>query len=410
MEDLLFLVHRIPYPPNKGDKIRSFHLLRYLSGHYRVHLATFIDSKSDAKYRERLSHYCETTWFGTLSPPLAKLRSLIGLLKGEPLTLPYYRSTSLDTWIRDLLPVYPIRHVLVYSSGMAQFVLGHEFDGMRRLIDFVDVDSDKWRQYSLSKPFPMSWIYRREAERLADFERKVAARFDASLFVSGQEAALFTQGPGVDPDAVFVMRNGVDADYFSADPSRPSPFAGEGLRLVFTGAMDYWANGDGAIWFVESILPKVRRVFPQVEFHVVGMNPTPPVRALGQVPGVRVTGSVPDVRPYLQHATAVVVPLRIARGIQNKVLEAMSMGRPVVTTPQALEGIPAESGRHVLVAADPDAFVAQLVRLLSGGYADMGPSARALIERDFVWEASLERLLPLLGEAQSIAIGGKAPC
>ena len=399
MDDLLFLVHRIPYPPNKGDKIRSFHLLHYLSTRYRVHLAAFIDCATDRQYQEAVRGYCASAWFGALSPPLAKLRSLAGLARGEPLTLPYYRGLGLEGWIRDLMRAHAIRRVLVYSSGMAQFVLGSEFDGVRRVIDFVDVDSDKWRQYSRSKRPPMSWVYRREAERLADFERRVAACFDASVFVSEQEAALFARVGGGDPRSLFVLRNGVDADYFSVDPARPSPFVGECPRLVFTGAMDYWANEDGAIWFAESILPRLRERCPEAAFHVVGMNPTPRVRELGRIPGVDVTGGVPDVRPYLQHASAVVVPLRIARGIQNKVLEAMAMGRPVVTTPQALEGIPAQPDRDVLVATDAESFANQVAWLLSEGRgADLGRSARALVERDFVWEASLDRLPALLGD------------
>jgi polysaccharide biosynthesis protein PslH len=393
MDDLLFLVHRIPYPPNKGDKIRSFHLLDYLSSRYRVHLGAFVDSDADLVHCDVVRDYCASAWLGRLSPRQAKLRSLTGLLTGEALTLPYYRGSTLPDWIRDVMREHAIRRVLVYSSAMAQFVLGPEFDRMRRVIDFVDMDSDKWRQYSLSQRFPLSWIYRRESRRLLAFEREVATRFDANVFVSQQEAALFAQASGVNPASIKVLRNGVDTAYFSVAPERPSPFVTSGPHLVFTGAMDYWANIEGVEWFVASILPMIQRAIPEVEFHIVGMNPAPRVQSLARTAGVRVTGSVPDIRPYLQHASVVVVPLRIARGIQNKVLEAMSMARPVVATSQALEGIPAADGQNVRQADEVNAFARGVIELLTGEEgARLGRSARALIERDFVWEAGLRQL------------------
>ncbi|ADC62710.1 TIGR03087 family PEP-CTERM/XrtA system glycosyltransferase [Allochromatium vinosum] len=393
MDDLLFLAHRIPYPPNKGDKIRSFHLLDYLSTRYRVHLGAFVDSPADLVHRDVVREYCASVWLGRLSPRRAKLRSLTGLLTGEALTLPYYRGSTLPAWIRDVTRDQAIRRVLVYSSAMAQFVIGPEFASMRRVIDFVDMDSDKWRQYSLSQRFPLSWIYRRESRRLLAFERTVATRFDTSLFISPQEAALFAQSSGVEPSSLRVLRNGVDTAYFSVDPARPSPFMTSGPHLVFTGAMDYWANVEGVEWFVESILPAIRHAIPGVEFHIVGMNPAPRVQGLARTPGVRVTGGVPDIRPYVQHASVVVVPLRIARGIQNKVLEAMSMARPVVATTQALEGIPATDGQNVRQADEPNAFARRVIEILTSEEgARLGGAARALIERDFVWKASLRQL------------------
>ena len=393
MDDLLFLAHRIPYPPNKGDKIRSFHLLDYLSTRYRVHLGAFVDSPADLVHRDVVREYCASVWLGRLSPRRAKLRSLTGLLTGEALTLPYYRGSTLPQWIRDVTRDQAIRRVLVYSSAMAQFIIGPEFASMRRVIDFVDMDSDKWRQYSLSQRFPLSWIYRRESRRLLAFERTVATGFDASLFISPQEAVLFAQSSGVEPSSLRVLRNGVDTAYFSTNPSRPSPFTTPGPHLVFTGAMDYWANIEGVVWFVESILPVIRQALPSVAFHIVGMNPAPRVQGLARTPGVRVTGGVPDIRPYVQHASVVVVPLRIARGIQNKVLEAMSMARPVVATTQALEGISATDGQNVRQADDPNAFAHRVIEILTSEEgARLGGAARALIERDFVWEASLRQL------------------
>lgn len=396
MDDLLFLVHRIPYPPNKGDKIRSFRLLEYLSRSYRIHLGTFIDQPSDRRYCDVVRQYCATTWFGTLSPAWAKAKSLIGLVTGEALTLPYYRQRGLARWICALRHQHDIRHVLIYSGAMAQYVLGREFDGMHRIIDFVDVDSEKWRQYSTLKKFPMNWVYRREAERLGEFERRVATTFAASLFVSQQEVAVFRRELGETPSFVVSMGNGVDSDYFAPDPTRPSPFADPVPPCVFTGAMDYWANEEGVTWFAQHILPKLRRHIPQIGFYIVGMNPTASVCQLERLPGVTVTGGVPDIRPYLQHAGVVVVPLRIARGIQNKVLEAMAMGRPVVATPQALEGINAQVEREILVAETSDEFTRQVLQAWGGQCDDIAHSARAFVQREFAWETKLPLLTQLL--------------
>ena len=396
MDDLLLLVHRIPYPPNKGDKIRSFHLLEYLSGRYRVHLGTFIDQESDHRYREMVRGYCETAWFGTLSVRQARIRSLLGFVTGEALTLPYYRQRGLTRWIRALRQRYRIRRVLVYSAAMAQYVLDSDFDDVRRVIDFVDVDSEKWRQYSTAKGFPMAWVYRREADRLSQFERRVAVVGDASIFVSTSEANVFRGRLGETPASLFAITNGVDADYFSADPARFSPFRSDVPCLVFTGAMDYWANEEGAEWFARQVFPEVRRQFPRTEFYIVGMNPSASVRRLERLPGVFVTGGVPDVRPYLQYASVVVVPLRIARGIQNKVLEAMAMGRPVVTTPQAFEGISAQIGVDILVAESADDFAAQVMRVLVDRGNVMGCAARAFVRSHFAWETNLPKFIELL--------------
>jgi len=279
---------------------------------------------------------------------------------------------------------------------MAQYVLAPRFARARRVCDFVDVDSDKWRQYSATRPFPASWIYRREAARLARFEQAVAATFDASVFVSEPEAALFRQQAPTAAARVRAVRNGVDLDYFTPDPARSSPFAAHELALVFTGAMDYWANAEGALWFAHEVLPRVRAAQPRARLYLVGMNPSAAVRRLAHLPGVTVTGSVPDVRPYLQHAAVAVVPLRIARGIQNKILEAMAMARPVVTTPQALEGIPARDGDEVYVATEAADFAARVIALLATPDTTRGARARAFVAREFDWARNLPAFLDLL--------------
>jgi sugar transferase (PEP-CTERM/EpsH1 system associated) len=394
---LLFLVHRIPYPPNKGDKIRSFHLLKYLSNDYQIHLATFIDRPEDWIYRPAVQDYITTSWFGRLTPGLAKMRSLKGLLTKQPLSLPYYYDANLTHWLVDTWRRYSIHAIFVYSSAMAQYVLRPPFDQVPRIIDFVDVDSAKWHQYSLKQHFPYNWIYAREAHYLSQFERQIADSFTSSLFVSEPEAALFKQGlcDSV-AERVHFMRNGVDIDYFSVCSERVSPFNQCEIPIVFTGAMDYWANSDGAQWFVHEVLPLLREKHPQIQFYIVGMNPSDRVLQLARQPNVTVTGSVQDVRPYLQHARVVVVPLQIARGIQNKILEAMAMQCTVVTTTHALEGITARSGHEIYVADTARDFATQVLTCLSQQGHETGCAARDLVIRDWGWASSLPKLGALL--------------
>lgn len=392
---LLFLSHRIPYPPNKGDKIRSWNLLRHLCRHYRVYLGTFIDDPDDWEHVSVLEGMCADCCFVGLRPRLAKLGSLGAFLSGQALSLPYYRSRRLRRWVKSVVAGQHIRQALVYSSPMAQYVADRCFDFDRRVIDFVDVDSDKWRQYAHNERWPMSWVYRREADQLLRYERHIAERFDASLFVSAAEAELFRRLAPATAGRVGHYNNGVDTDYFRPDAALPNPYPPGSTALVFTGAMDYWPNVDAVKWFAEQVLPRVREQRPQIRFHVVGGKPSDAVRALASE-AVVVTGRVDDVRPYVQHASAAVAPMRIARGIQNKVLEAMAMARPVVVSPQGLEGIDAVPGVEVLLADGADQFAQLTLAACAGKYPDMGCAARERVSADFVWEHNLPRVCDLL--------------
>jgi sugar transferase (PEP-CTERM/EpsH1 system associated) len=394
--ELLFLCHRIPYPPNKGDKIRSWHLFEELGKDFRIHLGTFIDDPADTEYIPYLDSLCTSSCYVRLSPALARVRSLPALLTGRSLSEYYYHSRALHAWVRSLLRREAVSRALVFSSPMAQYVLKNAGAFERKIIDFVDVDSDKWSQYARTRKKPMDLVYRREADKLLAFDREVARDFDYSFFVSREEAELFA---GIAPESATKVRyfsNGVDLDYFRPSETVASPYTGNGPILVFTGAMNYWPNVDAACWFAREIFPSVRARYPDVEFFVVGANPAPEVRRLGDLEGVTVTGTVADVRPYIQHASAAVVPMRIARGIQNKVLEAMAMARPLVATTQGLEGINPQIGRDVVLADDAAAFGAAVNDLLSGEYPELGASARQFVMEGFHWQENIRPLRQLL--------------
>ncbi len=394
-KELLFLAHRIPFPPNKGDKIRSFNLLRHLARDWTVHLGAFVDDPDDWRHEGEVAALSggEIHLLG-LPSRRAKLKSLRGLLTGDPLTLPFYFDARMQTWVDDLLQRRPIGHAVAFSSAMAQYLERHR--ELQRVVDVVDVDSDKWAQYAESKAWPMSTLYRRESRTLLGYERHIAASFDASVFVSEDEAELFRRLAPESTQRVHAVRNGVDTDYFSPRGEYADPYAGRGPVMVFTGAMDYWANVDAVRWFADEILPSIRRQIPAAEFFVVGARPTPEVLALGEREGISVTGAVEDIRPYVAHARVAMVPMRIARGVQNKVLEAMAMARPVVLSPEAAEGIDAADGKHFRVGRDAAALQAATLNCLQEDCSAMGHAARELVLREYAWKPSLhgfDRLL-----------------
>lgn len=397
MKDLLYLAHRIPYPPDKGDKIRSYHLLRALARRYRVHLATFVDDERDFVHVPEVRRWCADAYFAKLDRRRATLRSLTGLVTGEALTLPFYRDAGLARWVDEQLATGAIERVVVFSSSMAQYVLGERAARCRRVVDFCDVDSDKWRQYAASVAWPKSLVYRREARALLRAERAIAAVFDASALVSGLETALFRTLAPESAARVHTVANGVDTEYFDPELEAAAPWAAGSKVVVFTGAMDYWANVDAVRWFAADVWPRVREREPDALFYVVGSNPAPEVAALAAQPNVVVTGRVPDVRPYLKHAELAVAPLRIARGVQNKVLEALAMARPVVATANALQGLEAPSVPGVVAADTASAFAeAVCATLASPDRGELGRRGREFVRGTFAWDASLERLLRLV--------------
>jgi len=283
---------------------------------------------------------------------------------------------------------------------MAQYVLGDRGKPLHRVIDFVDVDSQKWHEYGQRMSWPMSWLYGRESHAMRRFERDVAAQFDACVFVTKEEADLFRS---IAPDLsgrLTEISNGVDKEYFSPSRTYENPYPAAGKVLVFTGAMDYWANADAVAWFAREVLPLVRARVTEARFFVVGARPVEIVRRLAALPGVHVVGAVEDIRPYLAYAQAAVAPLRVARGIQNKVLEAMAMARPVVATPAAMEGLRQPEGLERFVAEDPEIFAARCAELLMADADELnslGMRGRELVSRHYDWEAHLKRFDDLLG-------------
>jgi len=395
MANILYLVHRLPYPPNKGDKVRSYNLLKHLARQHRVYLGTFIDDPDDERHVATVRALCADVHVARLDPRLARILSLRSLLAREALTLGYYRSSALRNWVDETCRRRHIDTAVIFSSAMAQYL--DKQPRIPTVIDFVDVDSAKWTQYAPRHRWPLSWLYRREGKLLLDYERRMAARASRSFFATDNEVALFAQKAPECRVRVQTMGNGVDAEYFSADDMRPSPFARDELPMVFTGAMDYLPNVDAATWFAADVLPGLLERWPATRFYIVGRSPAAEVLALAS-DRIVVTGTVDDVRPYLQHAAAVVAPLRIARGIQNKVLEAMAMSRPVIASAACASAVDAVAGQELLTATSPEEYVAAISQVLEAPETAtaMGRAARQRVIERYTWEAHMKAIDPFL--------------
>lgn len=394
MKKLLYLVHRIPYPPIKGDKIRSFHFLKALAEKYEIYLGTFIDDPEDRQYVDDLHAYCKDSFCVDLQPKLAKLISLGGFLSNEALSLPYYRSQDLQAWVDGVIEAHHIDQAMIFSSPMAQYLVNHP--QVTLVADYVDVDSDKWLQYSKSKRWPASWVYQRESRKLLDYEINMAGRAKSTLFVSKQEAQLFKQLAPVVAEKIDYVNNGVDTEFFDPSLTYQSPFSQAEIAIVFTGAMDYWANVDAVIWFAQQAFPLVKQQCAQARFYIVGSKPAAQVLKLAEAnDSIIVTGRVEDVRHYVANASVVIAPLRIARGIQNKVLEAMAMAKPVVVTPAAMEGIAMSAHIEIAVAEEPNEFAEQVIKYIQS-LNSTALENRHYVQAEFSWQQNGERLCGIL--------------
>ena len=401
MTELLFLCHRVPYPPDKGEKIRAWHVLKHLARSQDVHLGCLADDPADLDQLGELRRICASVGCFRVYPMLQKARALACLRSGRPLTLDVFYSRGLRRWVAQTLSTNRIGRIFVFSSAMAGYV--DRQPGQIRVLDMVDIDSEKWRAYAAHHPWPMRALYLREANTLLAVERRLVLDFDMTLFVSEAEARRFAAVAPECRHRIGWLENGVDLDRFSPIQAFARPFATSVKALVFTGTMNYWPNVDGVNRFVEAVLPLVRQRQPNAHLYIVGAAPSRAVLRLGQKPGVTVTGRVPDVRPFLAHADAVVAPLRIARGIQNKVLEAMAMARPVVATPEALEGLRAVPGKDLLVANTPEEMAHYILAVLAGRYCGIGSAARSAVEQNHRWSGTLKDLDMLFPPAEIVA-------
>ena len=395
MREILFLTHRIPWPADRGDKIRSHHILKRLCEMAPVHVGSFADDARDMGFVGEMDSILSSSHVEIRSKPQWQA-GLEALLTRQPVSVCSFGSGSMQDYVDGLLASGRISHIFCFSGQMAQYVPA-SFDG-RFVMDFVDVDSAKFESYSgEGNPF-IRWINAREGRLLGDFEKRVANRADASSLVSKAEADLFRARSGA--ATVEALENGIDtvfcdpsAKFKKLHPVYPDPL------VVFTGQMDYRPNIEAVTDFAINAMPAIRAAHPETSFAIVGRNPVPAVSDLSALPGVQVTGAVDDVRTWLAGADVVVAPLRIARGIQNKVLEAMAMAKPVVASTAAAEGIEAVHGAHFYVEANVRAEAARVCELLAKPETrlNIGAAARAHVARHYNWSGQLAPLDALMG-------------
>ena len=399
--DILFLAHRLPYPPDRGDKIRSHHILRRLARIAPVHVATFADSDADWAHEPQLAGIAKTYRLVSRDKPVWRA-GLEALWAREPVSLAAFRDVRLADYVRQTMASARIGMIYVFSGQMGQYVPA-DFEGTV-LVDLVDVDSAKFDAYAQRGRSPRAWLDAREGRLLRIEEERLAHRADRTFFVSEAETELFrsrlTDSAGIDAVA---LCNGIDAGFF--DPAmaidRPAGFEQPGPHFVFTGQMDYAPNIAAAERLVVRLMPQLRRSYPDAQCHIVGRNPPPSLMQYDGRDGCHVWGEVPDVRPYVASADLVVVPLEIARGVQNKVLEAMAMARPVLLTEGAATGIDGEDGVHFVIADGDDEMVRRACEYIDdpARRQSIGRAARQFAIDTLGWEAVLSPLATLAKEA-----------
>ena len=392
MQPLLYICHRTPYPPNKGDKITTFNLLKYLADRYKLYVAYFIDDRFDFQYIKNINHYCEDSFYVDICGRSQLVSGVKSLLLNRPVSIAHYQSDALKKWVETTINQHQIEHIFVYCAAIGQFFDNIDLSNKKSMIHMADIDSDKWRQYAENKPWYSRWIYEREYRLLAGYEQKMLAKYDACAFITDDEANLFKQlSPPELAEKIMTVKNGVDTEYFDPEAEfdyTDKPSTAHKL-ICFTGAMDYWANENAVVWFCEQVWPKIQPHLPELKFYIVGSKPTEKVKSLANIDGVHVTGRVVDVRPYLHQSICAVAPLQIARGVQNKVLEAMSMALPVVMTSMAQEGIELPKEQLPLVIDEPNQFAAAVRQLVKDKNDFLSSKNRQWIIDKFGWGNAL---------------------
>jgi sugar transferase (PEP-CTERM/EpsH1 system associated) len=392
---ILYVCHRFPFKPNRGGKIRPFNMIRHLSQSHQVTVASLARSPEEAKEGEGIAPHCHRYLMDTVTSVGSVARMLAGAPTPTPASMAYFHSPRLARLIREELRRESFDLIFVHCSSVAHFVA--DVPGIPKILDFGDMDSQKWLDYAQFQPFPKSLVYRIEGLKMQRAEMQLARKFDLCTCTTRAEYETLLGFETGTPAAWFP--NGVDLEFFKPSGATYDPNA-----IVFVGRMDYYPNQQGVTEFCDRVLPVIQAQRPEATFAIVGAKPSPEILELGKRPGVTVTGTVPDVRPHVIKAAVAIAPLRIARGTQNKILESLAMGVPVVSSATAAKGIDAEPGEHFLAADSAKDFAAMTLRLLSdAGERDrLAKAGRARMESHHNWPASMRRLDKIIEDCLSL--------
>ena len=385
---VLYVTHRVPWPPDRGDRIRTWNILKYLAARADVDLICLADEPVSDETRAALESVTQRLAIVPHAGKMRYIRGAISMARGRTVTEGLFESTVLSSVIRQWAMRTDYTSTLASSSGVARCLQTPALARVKHAwVDLIDVDSQKWIDYSASARFPMSKVYELEGRRLRKLERNLASSSERLLVVSEAERRLFDDFcPGAPIQAI---GNGVDTEYFAPVNTEPKP-----RTCVFVGVLNYLPNSDAVKWFADSVWGRVREKFPDAQFRIVGKSPTREVEALAEIPGIEVIGPVPDVRPWLNESACVVVPLRIARGVQNKVLEAMACGRPIVCSSEPLKGLAVEPGLQLMQADSINEWVDCISSVFSDSCRaeELGMAASAWVQLNHRWESCLEPL------------------
>jgi sugar transferase (PEP-CTERM/EpsH1 system associated) len=398
---ILFLAHRLPYPPDKGDKIRSFRELAALSRKHEVDLFCFYDQPDDSRYFSDVQRFCRNLYCERISWIRSRVQALVAVVLGRSLTMAFFHSPTMAERVKTALQSENYDLVFIFSSSMAPYA--KVATEVPRVLDMVDVDSDKWKQYADHIRPPASWLWRREATKLAEDEKRWVREFSLTLLCTLAESELMKKAA---PDSnIEAFENPLDVSYFNPSSVEVSPEI-EALRpyIIFTGSMDYFPNVDAVTTFYRDVFATIRAEVPNARFVIAGRNPAAAVRQLSEDPSVFVTGAVSDIRPYLLGAAVAVAPMRVARGVQNKILEAMAMGLPVAASGKAAMALPARLARAIYAEDDPQRLAAFLIQKLEGAGSKLSETRQAILDyaREQSWDQQFEERILRAAQSPSL--------
>jgi len=395
---LVFLCQRLPYPPTTGEKITSFNFLRHLTTKYRVFLGTFIDNESDREHLPALRAMLTDMHVSEIRKPQIFAKAFPRWLLGDPISFAIFRDRKLSQWLDEVETREKPVAIFTHSSNISGYAVDHfqrnEGNEPIRVLHFADVDSEKFSAYATQSKGLKKLIFSIESARVRRQEQRLTDRADHVAVISDDEANVLRDTLTRHQDRVVTLPNGVDTELFDRSKYPIAPFEANGKGIVFTGAMDYPPNIEAVTWFTEHVFPSLRERIPDVRFLIVGTRPSAEVKKLGELAGVIVTGRVDSTAAYMAHADVAVAPIRIARGVQNKVLEAMAMSLPVVVSPEALVGIAATPDKHLVLADSADAWIEACTQLLANKTraAELGVASRELVCNLYNWSAQFARL------------------
>lgn len=393
--NILVISHRIPYPANKGEKIRTFNQIKHLAEqNHTVSIISPIEEDIEAEFAGQLSEFDNITVV-TKKLTVKPLRLLKGMIQQKALSVANFYTKSLQALIDEHINAEVYDAIICTSSAMAEYIYQSKvFETLKLkpmlLMDFMDLDSDKWQQYASKSSFPMKWVYQREAKTLSAYEYAIQKKFDACFFIADAEVNLFKQQNN-QIENVFTLGNGLNTKEFY--PAKSSPDNASPV-FIFTGVMDYKPNVDAVVWFVENVWSGILERYSEARFIIAGMNPNKQVLELKKFVGIEVTGYVDDILPYYHQADYFVAPFRLARGVQNKVLQAFACGLPVISTPMGAEGIDCQHNKDILIVEQPNEFVDCLNMLECNDDLKnaLKKNALSLINDHYSWEGKLKVL------------------